>query len=119
MPAGMATGPESTAAAAMSLLGWVNQKDLLWVTVSGLLVNIGTADPCTVKFSATPEVEAWLWRRAAAGHEYLAHLEAPPFLDAARALLAQSSQLTGRQKGLLRAFLAGSSRPLSRALQKV
>ncbi len=54
------------------------------------------------------EVEAWLWQMAAARHEHLAHLEAPPFLDAARALLAEGSQLNVRHKGLLKPFIAGS-----------
>ena len=104
----VATGPVSTAVAAARTIGWKHLGEFRWETAVGSEVNLATAAPESIRRLAERDVLQHVWRQAAARHRHLAHLDGAPYLDAARELLAEGSGLSCKQKGLLRAFLAGA-----------
>ena len=103
-----ATGPVSTAMAAARTIGWTHVADFAWSAAGGEEGIFATAAPDSVKFLAERDVKKHLWEKAASRHAHLAHLEGAPYLDAARELLEDGGGLSKKQRGLLKAFLAGA-----------
>ena len=103
----LVNGPVSSAVAAALTLGWRQVAGCRWKTADGFELDLLSEAPLTVKKLAEEDATRLSWRRAAARHEHLAHLDRVPYLPAVHRLLADSGSLTVRQKGLLRAFMAG------------
>ena len=101
-------GPVSSAVAAAHTLRWKHQRDGVWLTAGGLQIDLATASPDTVRRLAERDATAEAWRRAAASHEHLAHLDDPPFLEVLQRLVGPKSVLDRRQRGLLKGFSAGA-----------
>ncbi len=89
-------------------LGWRHQGRHVWAIPDGELVDLEALDPFDIRQMVEDQVARWLWCRAAERPEHLAHVDCPPYLVEARKLIRESGALTARQKGLLRAFLAGA-----------
>ena len=104
----LAKGPVGAAVAAALTVGWEHQSRHTWKLPSGRLLRLDQTDPYEVKRLAEEYTCRWLWRQAATRHEHLAHLDGPPALAAHRKLTETQGQLTRKQAGLLRAFLAGA-----------
>ena len=102
-----ACGPVSAAIAACVALGWAHKGGARRGTLGGREIDFNTCSADSAKRLAGRDAELIAWRRAAARHRHLAHLEGPPHLETARRLVSDRSVLPPSQRGLLKAFLAG------------
>jgi len=109
-PMKLVRGPVGAAVASAFTIGWISGDGLVWTTPEGLKVDILADDPYSVKVAAHRSISAWLWRQSGSRHVGLAHLSGPPRTAPYVALLGQTSSLSHRRKGLLRAFLSGAFR---------
>ena len=98
-------GPVSSALSAALRLGWSSSDGTTWQTLAGHQLDLVRTAPDTVRRIAEQDAETAAWRRPAARHSHLAHLEGTPYLDAARRLVGDRSVLSTAQRGILKAFL--------------
>ena len=100
-------GPVSSALSAAFRLGWSSTGRTSWQTLRGVQLDLAMAAPDSVRRIAEEDAETAAWKRAAARHSHLAHLDGSPYLDAARRLVSDRSVRTAAQRGMLKAFLSG------------
>ena len=92
----LARGPVGAAAAAARRIGWRHIKGSLWQDFAGVEIDLENDSPAWVKQRAENDAEQCMWRRAAARHAHLAHLDGAPHMEAAAEMLEEHSSQGGR-----------------------
>ncbi len=100
-------GPVGAAVAAAFTLGWQHAEVLKWRLPTGEAIDLAHIDPRERRQLVNDQAGRWLWAQAAGRHKHPRQLDGQPCLAPLRKLVGQVSPHTAKQKGLLKAILAG------------